>query len=889
MNMIGRVAGLAVLTVGYAVRAQQVPEMLTDTTGYVLLNATDAGGTSSFNTNLHWSDDAAPEAGKHYLVNGNRIIRILATGTFAGDSLSLDNGRIKSGFNGGTATINDLRIYGGRLEESVGNSTMTYAGNIHVYGTASNPARISGCSTRTFYINSTLHGDETSAIKVMMTEEDNMDSSNLFWCRIQGDNAATYSGRFIVEGNTQKSNGHRVALAVTNLVNLGKGDLPDGTSVVTLRNRGMFFGRAGAEFTDPAYSITIESSGGTIGSQTVGGPYNCGVRFANGFKIRGDGVLYVYVGDATMVMDDVDIQGPPRMEIERGTLRTYGGYNCPDLPIRMSAANTMIAGYALNLGAVTMENGATLSPGFNAGNIGTLGMAGLTVNGTANLIATIHTNGNAEVTADYINVKGNLTKGNAAAKILFKQDYYLYNYEGAVKAKLLSAKNLGEADGFTVDDFEMTYQDDPAFGSAVVKGFFSIEDDPEAGTKHLYWTSTAGPLVRLTGADGNAPTSFTAAGFWENAMAPSDAYDYIVPDGKLLRARAATTFAGKSLAVGKGGDFAINGVTATVNDLRLFGGGHLTIRNDGTANILRGTATVTSASSSDYFEIEIEQSSATTYRRGTFENSFTGDGNIRFGEYHGASANKKGEFFVSGDNSAFTGRIRLQGSGFTTEFKDAAALGGAPATFIADALNFVSNAVLRVGGMADSVSTTSYTFDTPNRGVQLGLIGGIFQIAEGLSLTIANPVSGSGKLTKTDAGDLVLAAANSYSGATQLSAGRLVTRSANALGTGGLTLAAGTSLRIEGDAGLTVKTATPFTLAEGEKLALSVSALDTIPCPKTQILLLPDAEDFDLDLIQFINPNLNGSILITRTKEKDDAGVHIYVKAIPVGTQVILK
>ena len=879
--------GLGFVLAGSIVRAQAVPEFLSDTAGYVLLTASDGGGTTSFNTNLHWSDGEAPSEGKHYLVNGNRIIRILATGTFAGDSLTLDNGRIKSGFKDGTATINDLRIYGGRLEQSVGNSTMTYAGDIYIYGTAGNPSRISGCSTRLFYINSTLHGDTSSAIKVMMTEEDSMNSTDLFWCRVQGDNAATYSGRFIVEGNTQKSNGHRIALAVTNLVNLGKGDLPDGTSVITLRNRGMFFGRAGAEIGGPDYSITLENSG-TLGSQTVGGPYNCGAFYKDGLKIRGNGVLYIYVGDATMAMDNVDIQGPERMELEQGCLRMYEGYACTELPIRLTSSSSMLAGYCGTLGPVILENNARMTPGVGTGDIATLGMESLTVNGIANLIATINTNGEGVVTADYFNIKGNLTKGSDTAKIVFLQDAYLYNYAGEVKVKLLSAKNLGEAGGFTVDDFEMSFQDNPNFAT-VLQGAFSIEDDPEAGTKHLYWTSTAKPLIRLTGADGGAPTSFTAAGLWENKQAPSGEFDYIIPNGKLLRARASTAFAGNSLTIDKDGDFAINGVTATVNDLRMFGGGHLSIRNDGALNVLRGTATVISSSASDYFQIEIEQSQATTYRRGTFENAFTGDGNIRFGEYHGSSANKKGEFFVSGDNSAFTGRIRLQGSGFAVEFKDAAALGGSPATFTADALNLISNAVFRVGGMADSVSTTSYTFDTPNRGIQLGLIGGIFRVSDNLSLTLANPISGAGKLTKDGNGDLVLTANNTFTGGTALSAGRLVTGNVNALGTGSLTLAEGASLRIDNAEGLTVKGETPFTLPEDGKLNLSVAALDTIPCPTTQILLLPDVTTFDTSVINLTNPNLNGSIRVTLSTETDDAGVHVYVKAIPVGTSIILK
>lgn len=64
------------------------------------------------------------------------------------------------------------------------------------------------------------------------------------------------------------------------------------------------------------------------------------------------------------------------------------------------------------------------------------------------------------------------------------------------------------------------------------------------------------------------------------------------------------------------------------------------------------------------------------------------------------------------------------------------------------------------------------------------------------STTFSGVVSGTGTITKQGAGDLVVSANNTYSGATTVSAGNFVMKHANALGTaaGGTTVASGASL-----------------------------------------------------------------------------------------------
>ena len=72
---------------------------ITDTTGYVVLSASDNPGISSL-INGNNFPGGAPVAGKDYLVNSTRTIRTPESGhpfTFKGDSLTLDGGAEVSG------------------------------------------------------------------------------------------------------------------------------------------------------------------------------------------------------------------------------------------------------------------------------------------------------------------------------------------------------------------------------------------------------------------------------------------------------------------------------------------------------------------------------------------------------------------------------------------------------------------------------------------------------------------------------------------------------------------------------------------------------------------------------------------------------------------------
>jgi autotransporter-associated beta strand protein len=178
------------------------------------------------------------------------------------------------------------------------------------------------------------------------------------------------------------------------------------------------------------------------------------------------------------------------------------------------------------------------------------------------------------------------------------------------------------------------------------------------------------------------------------------------------------------------------------------------------------------------------------------------------------------EVQLAAANTNFTGPILLVGKGkLTISSEDN--LGGNPPVWNPRQL-MLNGSVLRF--------QSSLTLDDPNRGLWLSnqtvtagnvYPGGRFEVASGVTATFACPVGGEGPFEKTDYGTLILAATNTYTGATTVSYGSLLVNSAvNA--TASLAVSAGASL------GGTGAVQCAVTAAPGSALALAGNGYGTL-------------------------------------------------------------
>ncbi|WP_165825145.1 autotransporter domain-containing protein [Rhodopseudomonas palustris] len=234
----------------------------------------------------------------------------------------------------------------------------------------------------------------------------------------------------------------------------------------------------------------------------------------------------------------------------------------------------------------------------------------------------------------------------------------------------------------------------------------------------------------------------------------------------------------------------------------------------------------------------------------TSAGGFTGAVNLASGTLTIASANALGSgtlALAAGTTLAFTGgnytianNITISGdpiftpaAGTTQTISGVIADGGSPGflemlgpgTLVLSGVNTYSGGTLVTGGLinfnaANNFGTglialdggglqwaTGTTTDISARLAALGSHGGSFD-TNGNNVTFATGLTGSGGLTKTGAGSLVLAAVNAYTRATLINAGTLALSGAGSIAaSSGVSIASGAAFEISGtNAGATITT-----------------------------------------------------------------------------------
>ena len=882
-------------------------ETITDLSGYVYQKATDySSGYSSFVHGHNWSDGLPPHDDADYIVQGAKQLRTdhaSSTATFGGRSLSLDNGYLNLKVSGANFTIGDLRLYNGcRIWNGNASSAQTIRAQTTVYGTEENPPLLGiPGSSRTTILKGSLIGNEDAVLKVAENPGDTAPTADHVGYAIitstnENGNCGTYFGRFF-------SFTRYAYLVVDRVETLGAGDTAAHGSVLTLQNGGGFLGNGGLIFTNAAYSISINGNG-TLGAYAAGpanldlplGGSTAGLYLGGGVEIKGvngNDTLEIWNKGAATALNDVRLSGIAQIAISGGTVRFLSDYNAPEIPVTMSSGRIAIAGWCENIGDVTLASGNSLTPGVGQKVVGTLGMKSLTMANGAFIIASIYQQEDNSVTSDLIRVEGNLTKGTEPVEIQF--DCFPAGTNGTIKAKLLTAANLGTAGGLTVNDFSWRMQDD--YLANLVTGELSIEE--ENGTNYLFFTRTSNALVYLAGVDSGSSSgsSFDRGTNWENKAAPDAEHDYVVPRNMLLRCYIhATPFQGRSLSILGGGDFSICGVTASVNDLRAYPGARFSTRVSNADNRLTGNLYVYATESSPLdFMIE----GGASARQLTLGSRLVGgnDAMVRFrcytkGPAVGSDTFTGGKFIITGDNSDYKGKITIHQNTIVAEFASEAALGGPADAFSANRLTLSSNSVFRCN--------STFTLSDPTRGITLvppdnlahyTYGGGSFEVTEGNTLTIRNVITGEGSFRKTGAGTLVLDATNTLSGVIQPKEGKLVVRNARALGTGKVKCFADGILRIETADGVTLDPDSPFNTDVDSVLNVELAAFDAPSAGKVEanIFTLSQAETFDASAIQIVNGGLGDRYKVEILTRQTDAGLQVYAVAKRRGLTISIR
>lgn len=275
--------------------------------------------------------------------------------------------------------------------------------------------------------------------------------------------------------------------------------------------------------------------------------------------------------------------------------------------------------------------------------------------------------------------------------------------------------------------------------------------------------------ISMTGNDPGGSSSFNSAGKWSNGQMPTSGNTYAT--AYLLRtpeSESSFTFAGDRLTLSPGGNFGIksSGVLTVANFV--LNGGAVSFGIQRTTPAFAGGLTVAAPS-----PIVITDPGQ---RWLNIQSPLSGTADLTL---YVSDAEKR--VFLTGGNTAFTGRLNVRGKGrlFIGSEEN---LGGNPAAYQTDQLTF---------GGAALTATNTFTLDDANRGIRLDNTaatssvvtaagnlpaytypGGVFEISAA-TVTVACAISGDGPLTKTGGGALILAGTNTYTGLTTVQGGTL--------------------------------------------------------------------------------------------------------------------
>lgn len=702
----------------------------------VFLNITGGGVVSLGSTSNSFTGDIRVDAST-YVVDSFSDWGNATVANTSSHSIILQNGaklRVAATLNPGAITTTSYNLVqigtGGATIETLAGATLQLDDAGQLYG--------SGALTKTGTGVLLLRNQGTSFTGTMTIAEGQLQFTGT------GNFGSTTAGTTILSGATINVNGASSTDAEPLTINgNGLASLPAG--VIT--NSSATAGTLGAVITLGSHSmIGTSSSGGLTLSGAIAGPYNLTVQSSGTGLVTLNGVIGADVGQV--------IQNS-----STGAL-TLGG-----------VANLWNGGLVIKAGTVTGGNNAGT---FGAStNVITLGDTSGSANATLAAVSSL-------TYAQPINVVGgntgvaSIVAGTSTGNVIFSGAITLNNHDVT-----LSKTGTTGASQFT--------------GGITGTGNVTINNAATTGTIALA-TGVVNPVgsVTHTSTATGATTISAVIGANVTGVRQSSTSSQLILTGENLYTALTTVDAGTVLSLGSGGttgsilgDVLSNG-TFTFNKsnsysfagsisgsggINKLGAGTLTLSG---SNSYTGTATVTAGALAGSIS-----NGNLTLNGGVFEGSGS------FTRSLGAGAGQVQ--WASGGNGGFS----AQGGPLTVTFA------GAPATLVWDStVGFVSGAGQLLFGSTTTDNVVTLTHDIDFNGAMRTV-----QVADNTGSTgdkavLSGVLSGSGSsgLTKSGAGILELAGANTYAGGTVLSAGTLQLNHASNGGLGGgvLTLTSGT-------------------------------------------------------------------------------------------------
>jgi fibronectin-binding autotransporter adhesin len=637
-----------------------------------------------------------------------------------------------------------------------GNSIALAAGNLsdtNTSGSNTISLAISMSATRTFSISNAA---ETLTISGAISGAGGLTQSGNGKLILSGAN--TYNGATTISGGTLSVSADNNLGTAPGSPTAGQLIFNGGTLATTANftldpNRGIALNSAAT--IDTAASTTLTYNGIMAGTNAL-------TKSGNGTLVLGG--VNTYSGTTEVSAGVLNIRNASALgatssgtTVDSGaSLQLQGGISVGAEPLTLNNAGVSSAGAIENVSGTNSWSGAiTLaSPSTIGSTSGTITVSGNIDNATFGL--TIGGAGNTTLSG-VISNSGGLTKSGSGTLTLSGGNTFSGNTTISAGTLKLGAANV-IPDGASKGDVVMN----PSSGTATFDlGGFSetINGLTSSGAGSSVVDNSASSTTPMLTIGGNNVTS-TFSGVIQNT---AGTLALTKTGSGTLTLSGANTFSGSTtinagtLSIGADNNLGTAPGSATAGSLT-FGGGTLTTTASFTLNSNRGIVFNSTAT--------IDVAASTTL---TYVGIAAGSG--------GLTKTSAGTLILSGANT-YSGTTTINAG--VISISEDNNLGAAPGSATAGQLTF---------GGGTLASTATLTLNS-NRGIAFNSTATI-DVATSTTLTYGGIAAGSGGLTKTSAGILVLNGSNTYSGTTTISAGTLLvngSQSSSALSLNGGTL-----------------------------------------------------------------------------------------------------